>query len=40
MIEPKVSIIPSAWDVMVSGTFLTAESFSVYLNEPISMYQF
>ena len=27
IIEPKVSIIPSAWNVIVSGTFLTAESF-------------
>ena len=26
IIEPKVSIIPSAWNVIVSGTFLTAES--------------
>ena len=29
MIEPKVSIIPSAWYFIVSGTFLTAESFGI-----------
>ena len=28
IIEPKVSIIPSAWNIIVSGTFLTAESFN------------
>ena len=26
IIEPKVSIFPSAWNVIVPGTFLTAES--------------
>ncbi len=28
IIEPKVSIIPIAWNIIVSGTFLTAESFN------------
>ena len=32
IIEPKVSIIPSAWNCIVSGTFLTAESFRIWLN--------
>ena len=27
--EPKVSKLPSAWNNYVSGTFLTAESFSI-----------
>ena len=31
IIEPKVSIIPSAWNNNISGTFLTAESFGKYL---------
>ena len=31
IIEPKVSIIPSAWNCIVSGTFLTAESFGIFL---------
>ena len=30
----------SAWNTIVSGTFLTAESFSVFLNELYSIYQF
>ena len=38
--EPKVSKLPSAWNNYVSGTFLTAESFSEYLNEPNSFYHF
>ena len=32
IIEPKVSIIPSTWNKCVSGTFLTAESFSRWLD--------
>ena len=31
IIEPKVSIIPSAWN-NISGTFLTVESFGISLN--------
>jgi len=30
--EPRVSKLPSAWNVIVSGTFLTAESFGIFLN--------
>ena len=33
IIEPKVSIIPCAWNYCVSGTFLTAESFFIFLND-------
>ena len=38
--EPKVSKLPSARNNPISSTFLTAESFSVCLNETIGMYQF
>ena len=38
--EPKVSKLPSSRNNPISSTFLTAESFSVCLNEPICMYQF
>ena len=40
--EPEVSKLPSARNNSVSSTFLTAESFSVCLNEPneLSVYHF
>ena len=38
--EPKVSKLPSAWNNCISGTFLTAKSFSVCLNEPWKKYHF
>ena len=38
--EPKVSKLPSAWNTIISGTFLTAKSFSVSLNEPWKKYHF
>ena len=33
IIEPRVSIIPDAWNLLVSGIFPTAESLSRFLKK-------